>query len=242
MTIQNQDKGTQQSQNTDPPLVLFFSSNRYDTGRYRLPECLCLVSRRPFFGLFHSVLAIAQALRLLHDPDTGTATALSDPRNTCGAVAAEGACKLKGFLNELWAGIGGSTEGVPGPGKELSAYGHRFVRPVDEHMSLDDIAVTPLLVSVFDVFKTTHPFWVCVYVLYVLYMLYMLYVLYVLNVSRTMSFCMCFYRVLLDRPANSGQKRCVFDACDRKDSNLDLGNDTWVPPHGWCTWALPKKK
>lgn len=38
---------------------------RYDTGRWRLPECLCLVSRRPFFGMFNSVLAAGQALRLL---------------------------------------------------------------------------------------------------------------------------------------------------------------------------------
>lgn len=48
---------------------------RYDTGRWRLPECLCLVSRRPFFGMFNSVLAAGQALRLLQQAaPTGVVT------------------------------------------------------------------------------------------------------------------------------------------------------------------------
>lgn len=39
---------------------------------------------------------------------------------------------------------------MPGPGQELVlASGLRFVRPVDEHMSLNDVPVTPLLVSCF---------------------------------------------------------------------------------------------
>lgn len=116
--------------------------NRYDTGRYRLPECLCLVSRRPFFGLFHGVLAIAQALRLLHPPDNGTIDIDATPPSLPHAAP-----RLEALLYELLAGRGGERGGVPGPGKEMGACGHRFVRPVDELMSLDGVALTPLLVS-----------------------------------------------------------------------------------------------
>ena len=52
-------------------------------------------------------------------------------------------------MSSLLAG-GMKGGGVPGPGQELVlASGLRFVRPVDEHMGLNDVPVTPLLVRDF---------------------------------------------------------------------------------------------
>ena len=53
---------------------------------------------------------------------------------------------LEELLGQLLAG-GTGGRGVPDPGQELVACGLRFVRPVDEHLSLNDVPVTPLLVS-----------------------------------------------------------------------------------------------
>lgn len=54
--------------------------------------------------------------------------------------------KLEGLLASLLAG-GVRGGGVPRPGQEVVvASGLRFVRPVDEHMSLNEVPVTPLLV------------------------------------------------------------------------------------------------
>ncbi|CAM9276907.1 unnamed protein product, partial [Phaeothamnion confervicola] len=38
---------------------------RYDVGRWRAPECLCLVSRFPHAGLFRHLLQVAHGIRLL---------------------------------------------------------------------------------------------------------------------------------------------------------------------------------
>lgn len=53
--------------------------------------------------------------------------------------------KLGGLLASLLTG-GVRGGGVPSPGQELVASGLRFMRPVDEHMGLNDVRVTPLLV------------------------------------------------------------------------------------------------
>lgn len=141
-------------------------------GRWRLPECLCLVSRRPFFGMFNNVLAIGQALRLLRTRSStgggvGAGEAVwdrewkrSDPSSPGGGAGETGSSrgldfnspsppggsKLEGLLAQLMAG-GVAGRGVPSPGQDLVACGLRFVRPMDEHMSLNDVPVTPLLVS-----------------------------------------------------------------------------------------------
>ena len=141
----------------------FFRSARYDTGRLRLPECLCLISQRPFFSIFNSVLATGQAFRLLQQTPphphhrtshentnsgvSGDVESISDWSSGSGSSFPPGGRKLEGLLTQLLAG-GEGGGGVPGPGQELVACGLRFVRPVDEHMSLNDVPVTPLLVSV----------------------------------------------------------------------------------------------
>ncbi|CAN0428315.1 unnamed protein product, partial [Ascophyllum nodosum] len=117
---------------------------RYDTGRLRLPECLCLVSRRPFFSTFNSVLAIAQALRLLLWKPPSAAVALQ-ARGGGDITPSAAGNNLEELLGQLLAG-GTGGRGVPDPGQELVACGLRFVRPVDEHLSLNDVPVTPLLV------------------------------------------------------------------------------------------------
>lgn len=60
---------------------------RYDIGRWRLPECLCLVSRRPFFGMFNSVLAAGQALRLLQQ---AVPSGVDSPAVDCAAARVAG--------------------------------------------------------------------------------------------------------------------------------------------------------
>ncbi|CAN0058555.1 unnamed protein product, partial [Ectocarpus sp. 6 AP-2014] len=122
------------------------TGGRYDVGRWRLPECLCLVSRRPFFGIFNSVLAAGQALRLLQQahPTQGENGGQQQRWNNSSSSPTSSS-KLEGLLAELLAG-GVRGGGVPGPGQELVASGLRFVQPVDEHMSLNDVPVIPLLV------------------------------------------------------------------------------------------------
>ncbi|CAN0042323.1 unnamed protein product, partial [Scytosiphon promiscuus] len=122
------------------------TGGRYDIGRWRLPECLCLVSRRPFFGMFHSVLAAGQALRLLRQAAPATGGEEGELENGSSGGASYSGNKLEELLASLLAG-GVRGGGVPGPGQELVASGLRFVRPVDEHMSLNDVPVTPLLVK-----------------------------------------------------------------------------------------------
>ncbi|CAM9745995.1 unnamed protein product, partial [Ectocarpus fasciculatus] len=117
---------------------------RYDVGRWRLPECLCLVSRRPFFAIFNSVLAAGQALRLLQQAHPAQGQQQSWNSNSL-PTSSRSSDKLEGLLAALLAG-GVRGGGVPGPGQELVASGLRFVQPVDEHMSLNDVPVVPLLV------------------------------------------------------------------------------------------------
>lgn len=106
--------------------------------------------------MFSVVLAIAQSLRLLQ---TASATSqqvlaigdnngstINDNNNNSSSSNSSYQGKLEGLLEELLAG-GVRGGGVPGPGQELVACGLRFVPPVDEHMSLNDVPVTALLVS-----------------------------------------------------------------------------------------------
>lgn len=170
-------------------------------GRLRLPECLCLVSRRPFFGIFNSVLATAQALRLLVLSSSSATPGVNGssqvrwirldwigldgtnfkeymtklwalslffcslqfflflifphppPKNNLFLpffVANQQSHRPNGKLEELLGQLlaGGTRgSGVPGPGQDLVARGLRFVRPVDEHLSLNEVPVTPLLVG-----------------------------------------------------------------------------------------------
>lgn len=101
------------------------------------------MSRRPFFGIFNSVLVIAQALRLLQLP--APTLAVANGVSPEGTAERHEACKLEGLLEELLLGKGRGGV-VPRPGQELLVLGNRFVRPVDEHMSLNDVVLMPLLV------------------------------------------------------------------------------------------------
>lgn len=112
---------------------------------YCAVSSICAVSRVLFRFIFRALFFISLSVKdgaviKQHEYNGGNTS------SSGGGGGGDNGNKLEVLLATLLAG-GVRGGGVPGPGHELEANGLRFVRPVDEHMSLNDVPVTPLLVS-----------------------------------------------------------------------------------------------